>query len=271
MKKSKILVPALAMLVMSTAATVTGTVAWFSANNVVNASGMKVKASTSDSLVIADDTPVGTATSVAYTSAVTTIKDSTHDSTWGTYTNGLKTLASRTSTDAATGVEGGSDSFVAAANDSASSTYYYVDYVAYIASAGTAMTGKTLSFSYDATTVTAAKAAVSANTDGSRDTIMAITTDIYVQSVATKGTASTYSNDTYYGKLTYVGAAESTTPFVSKSSVNIPLNTDTSSFMRVTFRIYLDGALEKSSGQKYVYTNKIDTSEVALGIDIKVA
>ena len=52
MKKSKIIIPALAMLVMSTAATVTGTVAWFTMNTTAKAEGMYVSAKTSGSLII---------------------------------------------------------------------------------------------------------------------------------------------------------------------------------------------------------------------------
>ena len=44
MKKTKVIIPALGLLVLSTAASVTGTVAWFSANNTVSASGMSIKA-----------------------------------------------------------------------------------------------------------------------------------------------------------------------------------------------------------------------------------
>lgn len=58
MKKSKILVPALAMLVMSTAATVTGTVAWFSANSTVTATNMTVKAKANENLLISKSSDV---------------------------------------------------------------------------------------------------------------------------------------------------------------------------------------------------------------------
>ena len=44
MKKTKILVPAMGMLLLSTAASVTGTVAWFAANASVEASGMQLHA-----------------------------------------------------------------------------------------------------------------------------------------------------------------------------------------------------------------------------------
>ena len=52
MKKTKIIVPALGMLLLSTAASVTGTVAWFSANATVTASGMQVKAKADKGILI---------------------------------------------------------------------------------------------------------------------------------------------------------------------------------------------------------------------------
>ncbi|MFA7032374.1 MAG: hypothetical protein WC201_02280 [Bacilli bacterium] len=55
MKKSKILAPALAVLCLSVAASVTGTVAWFAANNVVSATGMQINASAPASIVISKD------------------------------------------------------------------------------------------------------------------------------------------------------------------------------------------------------------------------
>lgn len=53
MKKSKIIVPALGILVLSTAASITGTVAWFSANTNVTVTGMSVTTKTSDNIYIA--------------------------------------------------------------------------------------------------------------------------------------------------------------------------------------------------------------------------
>jgi len=44
MKKTKIIIPALGILLLSTAASVTGTVAWFSMNEKVSATGMQIKA-----------------------------------------------------------------------------------------------------------------------------------------------------------------------------------------------------------------------------------
>ena len=53
MKKTKVIIPAMGLLLLSTAASVTGTVAWFAANATVTATGMQLKAKTdSEYLVI---------------------------------------------------------------------------------------------------------------------------------------------------------------------------------------------------------------------------
>ena len=52
MKKTKLIIPALGVLLLSTAASVTGTVAWFSMNNFVTATGMEVKARAENGIVI---------------------------------------------------------------------------------------------------------------------------------------------------------------------------------------------------------------------------
>lgn len=54
MKKTKIVVPALAVLLLSTAASVSGTVAWFSMNNSVKVDGMTVRTKVSSNLLIAE-------------------------------------------------------------------------------------------------------------------------------------------------------------------------------------------------------------------------
>lgn len=54
MKKTKVLIPALGILSLSMAASITGTVAWFSANASVTANGMKIAAATDSSLLISD-------------------------------------------------------------------------------------------------------------------------------------------------------------------------------------------------------------------------
>lgn len=55
MKKSKVLVPALGILCLSTAAAVTGTVAWFTAGNAIDIKGMTFTAEAEHSMVIANE------------------------------------------------------------------------------------------------------------------------------------------------------------------------------------------------------------------------
>lgn len=61
MKKTKIIVPALGMLLLSTAASVTGTVAWFAVNTSVTVTGLQVKAKAEGGIVIAPYTLTKTA------------------------------------------------------------------------------------------------------------------------------------------------------------------------------------------------------------------
>jgi hypothetical protein len=61
MKKSKVVIPALGLIALSTAASITGTVAWFSANTSVAIRGMQVKTQVSSNLLIATDTLSSTA------------------------------------------------------------------------------------------------------------------------------------------------------------------------------------------------------------------
>ena len=55
MKKTKIIIPALGILLLSTAASVTGTVAWFAMNESVAVSGMQVKAVAEDGILVINE------------------------------------------------------------------------------------------------------------------------------------------------------------------------------------------------------------------------
>ncbi|MDY4819750.1 MAG: hypothetical protein SO206_05895 [Bacilli bacterium] len=63
MKKSKILVPAVALLALSTAAATTGTVAWFTTNTTVSASNITMSVSTAKDLRISENHVSADATS----------------------------------------------------------------------------------------------------------------------------------------------------------------------------------------------------------------
>ena len=55
MKKTKIIIPALGILLLSTAASVTGTVAWFTAANDVNVTGLQFKAQSEQAIVVSNE------------------------------------------------------------------------------------------------------------------------------------------------------------------------------------------------------------------------
>ena len=86
MKKTKIIIPALGMLLLSTAASVTGTVAWFSMNSFVNATNMNIKAKAENGIVIATTMDSATWTDTAdhnISTALAVYPTSTKDgSTW---------------------------------------------------------------------------------------------------------------------------------------------------------------------------------------------
>ncbi len=69
MKKTKVIIPALGMLLLSTAASVTGTVAWFAANATVNANGMAITAKTDSEFLVISKTSDLTANAATVTLA----------------------------------------------------------------------------------------------------------------------------------------------------------------------------------------------------------
>ena len=92
MKKStKIILPALALLVLGTTAAATGTVAWFAANGVVSATGMQVKCATSKNLIISNTLP----------SSITGENNGRYGSAVSTTNTGIKTLSPASTTNAA--------------------------------------------------------------------------------------------------------------------------------------------------------------------------
>ena len=64
MKKTKVLVPAMALLALGTAASVTGTVAWFSMNTRVTATGMQIRAKSNASFLLIGEEDLSTADAI---------------------------------------------------------------------------------------------------------------------------------------------------------------------------------------------------------------
>ena len=305
MKKTKILVPALAVLALGMAASVTGTVAWFAANNVVNANGMKIQSTTPSSLAISkaivDGTGIGKATAIDFeTAAETNIlnpashfhgveENATDDTTFNTGTlytvtngndidpatglalrynsaNGLGADAKNNNTGAATG-DNYRDLTYGAATLQAKN---YVDYTCYIASVGSAITIKNGGY---------LRAAV--NFTGITQTTNAATVDFYVNASGTNQNTSDLG--TYMGCLNAVkrkaNGGHAGAPLASYSPTitgegceyvtlmnpngNIPINTGNVA-VRVTMRVYIDGALLENEAKTYVTTNDVDVANLDL-------
>lgn len=160
MKKTKIIIPALGMLLLSTAASVTGTVAWFSMNNFVNATQMKVTAKAENGIVISNQAAASTTVGVwsetataAYTSALEVYPTSTADASAWYHSKSTDANQANTNqpyetltiaTDGVSGpgyVENGSNTQFDAGTDDA----YFLKNTFYIkSSAASAITGATL-------------------------------------------------------------------------------------------------------------------------------
>ena len=78
MKKTKIIIPALGMLLLSTAASVTGTVAWFAMNSTVAATGMQIKVNSQNTYLLigtGDNDTCGEIQNLNSTTAALTVLD----------------------------------------------------------------------------------------------------------------------------------------------------------------------------------------------------
>ena len=118
MKKTKIIIPALGMLLLSTAASITGTVAWFSMNNFVTATGMSVKAKAENGIVIA-----ATSNSATWNDSAT----ATHNTllpVYPTSTANGSTWVHSSSNDVAQANTGNAYTLLTIANDSATGAGY---------------------------------------------------------------------------------------------------------------------------------------------------
>ena len=276
MKKTKVIIPALGILLLSTAASVTGTVAWFSANSTVTATGMKVNAKAESALVIGHALPVGTETTYNFNEqSPATLVPATHkasvtgDVTFASET-GLQYNSNPANIDAATGYgadgAGVSLADVAVANVGT----YSVDYFVYIASAGKAKTladGEKLTarLGVDSTTYTNLG-------QTAYDTLNALSVDFYV---CTSDAAGTFAGtlNLKQGNLSN-SSYESSTPISLMTSGTIPVNNQSSSFLKIVMRVYFDGNLQKTAqvgqpgddnyapAQAYVYSDIINTSDI---------
>ena len=160
MKKSKIIIPALAMLVMSTAATVTGTVAWFTMNTTASAEGMVVAAKTNGSLIVKENVKGqldgngdpktaslpgagDKATKVVFDSTPHAFYPSTHDLSIGTAT-GLRKVTNGMDVNFETGTAKGATPLTYGAVATTEGADYFFDYGLFVAGDGLEMQNQKL-------------------------------------------------------------------------------------------------------------------------------
>jgi hypothetical protein len=271
MKKSKILAPALAILCLSTAASVTGTVAWFAANNVVYANNLTVHANTQASLIISEAFPAtGNLTSVSFTDESLGLNAASRWNGTGEITGGiLQTVTNAYAIDPATGLardetDPQHEDLVYAPGTEGQ---HWKDYVVYIASASEERV-------LGATEYLEAKVAFT----GANKTTYATSVDFHVElgaitaglgdfkdTINAAGTVASENHGAfvaatgdYYEAELLTGAAE--------SSPAIPVAGSTTEGLKITMRIYIDGALQKSLTSAYVLTDDPNYDSITMNV-----
>ena len=249
MKKSKIIIPALAMLVMSTAATVTGTVAWFTMNTTASAEGMVVSAKTNGSLIVKEidfSDPVlpgasDKATKVIFGNTTHAFYPSTHDLTAAPAT-GLKRVHDGSKINFETGTAMNATALAALTYDPVVATEqadYYFDYGIYIAGDGLAMNSQNLRFAITSTTNVNLNKALSIDFYGKLISTAALptVTDTYIGTLNLAGKKNDRDSNT--GAI--AGTVSTVTYVDLPAAVNIPKVGDGA--YAVLMRAYFDGEL----------------------------
>ena len=264
MKKTKILIPAMSVLALGMAAAVTGTVAWFSANNVVNASGMHMQSTTPASLVIGKTVAdiQNKLRSVDLQSETTVLSPATDAGDAGGEDGQLHYVVNGEDVNPETGLadEGKTLNITGTPQNGT----HYVDYQVYLASAGNAITAadaKKITVNLDFTDLSG-----NALTE---DTVQAMSIAFYVHAAGTDAignfVAGSTLNKAGLDCATNDGTATRTSAVLFQTSGNGGIEIPTYSggtAVRIDMRAYLDGALLKEAGQAFVYTNSIDITAV---------
>lgn len=274
MKKSKILAPALAILCLSTAASVTGTVAWFAANNTVSATGMLVQTDRPSSLAISEDPTVGTDISVAFAAATEALNSASHLGSAGESSDGsLSYVQNGDSIDPATGLAKIVESVpLPLTYVSAPSTGYYRDYTVYIGSIGESITlgsggklvanvaftnasGTTLATSMDFHVALGLKTANSGSIGSYKGYANAAMLDTAENHGGYDATAVI---DNSVELLSFIDAEHPVT--IPQAAASEPNG------LKVTMRIYIDGALQEDATHAFVRTNVVNYSDVNMAV-----
>ena len=262
MKKTKVIIPALGILLLSTAASVTGTVAWFSSNASVSATGMSVKARTDEALVIGLSHEVGSLITVDLSAqnedvSLIPVTYATKESVSGYYY-----CANGPEIDPSTGF-GKDDAAVELAKapganngkdiDDEARLDYYKEFVVYLAAAGQAIEGAKLNATVEFGTATL--------------TQKAATIDFSVLPVAS--TDVVVANQAISHDKT-LNASQDTNQITLATNQAFPLNT-TSTSVPVLMRLYIDGALADDTGKAYVRSEEVNLADLSVSVTFTLA
>ncbi len=260
MKKTRKLIPALVMLLVSAVMMSTASFAWFSINDKVDVDGMAVQATATGSLVITSGTTVNTGATSLTTgfgltaSTATVLKPMSWvatgklgDGNDTAVTPGYHFVANPTDVDPATGfAPSGKELKYTAVTDG---TGYYVDYIVYLAASGDKIDDSTLT----------ANVTFGGNSKGQR----AVTVDFLVgTTVVTAATTTDAVGTMNHEKF----ARADGTSTVALGTVDIPLNTE--GYIPVVMRVYIDGAAG-ASGEAYI--NNDDGSVAGVTVEVEFA
>lgn len=268
MKKSmKKIIPAFLMLGVAASMMATSSYAWFSMSREANVTGMQVQATADSSLVISQTRPVEAATSVNFKAdakklAPATWVENIPSGEGNTVTTNYVTVSNTGDIDPNTGNAFGSGTLKYA---DAVEDKNFVDYIVYLASAGSELKGNlsaTVTF-IDSTT-------------GKSDTLeneqLATTVDFYTKAVAKGDAVVTNPNSDDISarpETSTFNAAHNIETNVIKSGVTIPVNT-TEGCLAVIMRVYIDGALPVNDvvgGPCYVKSSTVDLAAVKINVD----
>ena len=263
MKKTKVIIPALGILLLSTAASVTGTVAWFSSNASVSATGMSVRAHTDEALVIGLSHTVGSAVTVSLTDKNDNVSliPVTYKAAGAVSEGsalGYYYCTSGPSIDPSTGfgLNGAAVELAKApyannglAVNNEERVDYYKEFVVYLAAAGQQIDNAKLKATVDFGTPTL--------------TQKAATIDFTVLG-ATTGADVNPSTQAISHDLT-VNAAMDSYQIQLSNSTTFPLNTLGDS-IPVLMRLYVDGALADDAGKAYVRSEEVNLNDLAISV-----
>ncbi|MCR4698236.1 MAG: hypothetical protein K5762_02605 [Bacilli bacterium] len=271
--KSKVIIPALAMIALTTAASATGTVAWFTANQTVIATGLAATVSAGDNLFIAKNTSDFAAAS-SYSTSVSYTGDASALAPVSTVDG--KKYYTADSVDANGKSASATGYTLVASNTPATGKVGYIEYDVYLkgtndGSAEKNVTLNTLALQYQATSATADisgikafRVAVLATDNNATAWSAQTTTDAELKAIYAPGTATNFETGKAVGT---VGAGLGLTGVTYNGATTIgAIAAGATEYFRVQVRLYVEG--EDTTCLNSLFANKTANWKFDIGFAI---